>query len=153
MHNHIHSAAYTISSTIYHDWVCKNMNNPCTNLYSIINILWNWYVFCLRRQTLDSPSPLVDKHGHFDNPPPPSFVYVVCTQSLFFRRGVRTDFDRVCQLFKVELSKKKLPLLLFHLWLSRNSSIKLEIFQSSKLHWTCQSPICNRNGGKVCLFI
>ena len=38
------------------------------------------FVYVDRPLTL--PLPLVDKHGHFDNPPPPSFVYVVCTQPL-----------------------------------------------------------------------
>ena len=27
---------------------------------------------------LDPPSPHVDKHGHFGNPPPPSAVHMVC---------------------------------------------------------------------------
>ena len=70
MHNHIHSAAYTISSTISYDWVCKN-NNPCKNWYFTINILWNWYVFCLRRQTLDPPPPPRRQTWTFWQPPLP----------------------------------------------------------------------------------
>ena len=33
---------------------------------------------------LDPPSPHVDKHGHFGNPPPPSAVHMVCRCPLMY---------------------------------------------------------------------
>ena len=80
MHNHIHSAAYTISSLVSYDWVCKNMNNPCKKI-----LFYNQYSLKLIRmcfvyvdRPLTPPSPLVDKHGHFDNPLP-----LLCLRGLY----------------------------------------------------------------------
>ena len=102
------------------------MNKPCKNWYFTINILWNWYVCVLSTQTNPWPSP-VEKHGHFDNPPPPSFVYVVCTQShrifnsFLFWILVPKGYRRI----SIQKPSKKSTKLRWHRWHLQELELKI----------------------------